>query len=268
MRFLLTLSLAPSSSKIIPINYQYPISSWIYRTLSSSDAAYATWLHDKGYQYGKRFFKLFTFSNLKIPRCKAEGDRLRLLSDELQLQISFHAEEAVGNFIQGVFANQSFSLGDKKSRVDLVVRSVEGMPEPDFEKNSASFHCLSPVCISKVREVKGRIMPMYMHPQDEEYERLFFSTLIRQYLSSQKATADQEEAEEQLEYLRSRCSLQVLNEPKSRLITIKAFTPQETRVRGYLFDFRIEAPEEMIRFGYDAGFGEKGSLGMGMVEKC
>jgi CRISPR-associated endoribonuclease Cas6 len=34
---------------------------------------------------------------------------------------------------------------------------------------------------------------------------------------------------------------QLLNKPKSKLVTVKAGTPQETKIRGYLFAFKLKA---------------------------
>jgi len=50
------------------------------------------------------------------------------------------------------------------------------------------------------------------------------------------------------------------------LIRIKAGRKEETQVRGYVFTFRLEADRELLKVGYEAGVGEKGSLGFGFVE--
>jgi CRISPR-associated endoribonuclease Cas6 len=37
-------------------------------------------------------------------------------------------------------------------------------------------------------------------------------------------------------------------------------------VRGYLCEFELQAPAELLRLGFQAGFGEKNSLGFGCAE--
>ena len=59
---------------------------------------------------------------------------------------------------------------------------------------------------------------------------------------------------------------ETLSKPKSVLVTIKSGTPQQTRVRGFMCKYRMTAPSELMKIAYDAGVGEKGSLGFGMVE--
>lgn len=54
--------------------------------------------------------------------------------------------------------------------------------------------------------------------------------------------------------------------PKSRLIKLKAYTPEETRVRGWLYEFELEAPVEIQELGFYARFGEKNSMGFGCVK--
>ncbi|PIY05025.1 MAG: hypothetical protein COZ21_04960, partial [Bacteroidetes bacterium CG_4_10_14_3_um_filter_31_20] len=45
-----------------------------------------------------------------------------------------------------------------------------------------------------------------------------------------------------------------------------ANTPEETFLKGFLFDFKITAPHELIKIGYYAGFGKANSLGFGCAE--
>ena len=53
----------------------------------------------------------------------------------------------------------------------------------------------------------------------------------------------------------------------SKLIAIKANTPYESRVRGYLFSFRMKAPLELMKMAYEGGIGEQCSQGFGFIKK-
>ncbi|WP_392437096.1 hypothetical protein ACF3N7_09215 [Cruoricaptor ignavus] len=55
MRFLVRLQ---TKDRIIPINYQYPMSAAIYKIISQGDAEYAEFLHNTGYGKGFKFFTL------------------------------------------------------------------------------------------------------------------------------------------------------------------------------------------------------------------
>jgi CRISPR-associated endoribonuclease Cas6 len=53
MRFLISLQREGSSS-VLPINYQYELSSLIYKIIDRADSAFSEFLHRQGYRaYGK-----------------------------------------------------------------------------------------------------------------------------------------------------------------------------------------------------------------------
>ncbi len=47
------------TTPVLPINYQYELSAWIYGVLRKADAAYATFLHHRGYSAGQKLLELF-----------------------------------------------------------------------------------------------------------------------------------------------------------------------------------------------------------------
>ena len=261
MRVKLILGIS-GGNRSLPINYQYEFSAWIYKTLHYGDPAFARWLHDQGYTEGKRSFKLFSFSNLDVDRFKVKGDRFLILSDEACLVLTFHIDEAIQHFVTGLFRHNTFTIGDRKSQVDFEVRTVESLRSPEFKENMR-FRALSPVCVSRPVGSNGKLATEYLAPGHPEYEQRLFENLVTRYNSRPQ---QQHSKSSELLECSDELQLKVVGKPKSRLIKIKSDTPQETRVRGYLYDFECTAPAELLRFGYEAGFGEKNSLGFGCVE--
>ncbi|MGI8636923.1 MAG: hypothetical protein ACR2KZ_16135, partial [Segetibacter sp.] len=88
MRLKLTLQTLQRPA-LLPFNYQYPLSSAIYKIIQSADAVFAAFLHDKGYGEGNKNFKLFTFSDIKTPFVKS-GDRMLLQTSEAELIVCFY----------------------------------------------------------------------------------------------------------------------------------------------------------------------------------
>lgn len=254
MRFKLTLQLQPEvMGHEIPINYQFPLQAAIYKTLANSDAEFATWLHENGYQQEGKRFKLFTFSNLIVPQygIDKERERLEIKSDYVTLFISFLPEKSTQKFIQGIFNNHTIQIADHLSGVQFVVREIQVMSPLDY-KSDKVFHTLSPICIS-LRNDRGHMD--YLAPNDSRYELGLLTGLLARYnaIHGEPFSGD------------SYCHLQILNEPKSSLVRIKAGTPNETRVRGYRYQFKIDLPEELMQIAYESGLGEKGSMGFGMI---
>ncbi len=253
MRFILNLS-AGERNNTLPINYQYELSSWIYYTLNSGNPEFADFLHKKGYLNQKMQFKLFCFSNLIIPKYKVEKDRIILQSDQLKLITSFYPIEAIETFILGIFKNQEFSVGDKKSRALLRVKSIEKQPEPDFNEEM-SFKTLSPVHVVRTNPFDNEKKD-HLSPEHKDFELYLFENLVNKYNAYHPAKV----------FEREYFKLSILSEPRSKVIQIKTGTRQQTRLKSYLFDFKIKTYTELMRMGYYAGFGKENSQGFGCAE--
>ncbi len=263
MRFKLELSVHKTNN-ILPINYQYEVSSWIYKVLQQGNFDFAKWLHNEGCQWQNKKFKLLTFSQIFIqPQWKREGDRIHILSGKASLQISFYLQEAVQNFLIGIFQEQQFSIGDSKTRAEFQITKVEPLPIPRFE-NEAELSCLSPIVLSKYIDNKKH--PEYLSPEHEEYSEYFFNNLIHKYLIAHTASSDSFTDFKRETERKSPLKLEPLSTSKSRLVKIKAGKKDETKIKGYIQKFKIVAPSELIEFGYHAGFGEKNAIGFGYTE--
>lgn len=256
MRFKITLQLQPEvMGREVPINYQYPLQAAIYRILASSDQGYATWLHENGYQQQGKRFKLFTFSNLIVPQYGIDRKRERLIikSDYVTLLLSFLPEKSTQQFVQGLFQEQVLQIADHISGVQFLVREIQVVAPPIYHPDMP-LRTLSPVCIS-LRNEQGHMD--YLAPSDPRYELGILTGLLARYdaVNGQPFPGN------------PYCHLQLLSEPKSALIRIKAGTPSETRVRGFRYQFKIDLPEPLFHIAYESGLGEKGSMGFGMIER-
>jgi len=271
MRFKLTLQVT-GSCKLLPINYQYEISAWIYKVIEQSDQEFSWLLHEQGYALGRKKFKLFTFSPLDIRpfRIHKKHQRIEILGEQVDLTVSFLIDRAAEEFVKGLFMHQQLGLGDKLSRVDFEVSQVENLPPPLFESNSAlgesqtvRYRALSPICIA-VKQADSP-HPKYLHPQDEGYKGFFVKHLKTKLSASQKKATTPGDFKTGLDT--TDINLKILStKPRSRLVKLKANTAEETLVRGWLFEFELTAPVAVHELGYYAGFGEKNSMGFGMVE--
>jgi CRISPR-associated endoribonuclease Cas6 len=260
MRFKLTLSL--KQGKVLPLNYQYELSAWIYKVMSRVDSDFADWLHNEGYTKGNKHFRLFNFSRLLAPSFNILGDRLLINSDTVSLHISFGIDVSAEKFIMGLFQHQQLTIGDTHSRVTFEVAQIEALPSQLYLKTQR-FKTLSPICVSIKRNHNGKSSPLYLSPEDDEFERILTGNLVNKWIASRlnQVVSSISFASEE-----PPIQFRLLNKPASRLVTIKAGTSEETRVRGFDFQFELTAPIELMELGYNCGFGEKNSEGFGMVE--
>ncbi|MEO6949341.1 MAG: CRISPR-associated endoribonuclease Cas6 [Ginsengibacter sp.] len=258
MRLLLTLH-STKEKQSITINYQYPIASAIYRILKNADAEYAAFLHEKGYGKG---FKLFTFSDIKCP-FKIQGDRLILLTDKIELVVCFHLPEAAETFIKGIFISQQIDIADKKSKATFIIEQVSSLASPlEKYKNDDELEVLlrplSPI-VCGLKNENG--IYTFLSPEDDRYEEMLFSN----WHEKVKAIYESTEAD----YLMKDAFVEIIflrNPPKSRLLTIKAFTTAETKIRGFVnFNLRIRGRREVVELLLNSGVGLYNAQGMGCV---
>ncbi|MDD2412654.1 MAG: CRISPR-associated endoribonuclease Cas6 [Bacteroidales bacterium] len=254
MRFKISLSLIRSQNQKLPLSYQYELSSFIYKTIARGDKMYADWLHGNGFATNGKQFRLFSFSNFHIPQylIDKKEERLIIQSNEISFDIAFLPERSTEEFVKGIFANQQFSIGDKISKVEFKVNSIELLPQPDFSKPLIG-KTLSPICVTMKNET-GKLD--YFSPEHPDYSLLLKNNLLTKYeaFHGTPITTDV--------FL----VWETNNKPHPKLIKIKSGTKEETRIRGYNCRFKLFATPELMKIAYNAGIGEKNSMGFGMIE--
>lgn len=257
MRFNLTLQ--TQNRNYLPINYQYPFSAAIYKIIQRADEGYASFLHEEGYKQNGKSFKLFTFSDLRTP-FSIQGDRLVLNSSTASLTVCFHVPDAASHFIKGLFINQQLEVADKISKVVFNVQQVEIINDTVGNAEEVLLQTLSPLIIGR-KNHKGNYD--YLSPLDAGYTDLLISNLIEKY----KAVNHPDEAEAWQLKDKIKVNFIFTNQPpRQRLLTIKAGTEAETRIKGFdKFRMKITAPKEVLELALNAGLGLHNAQGFGCV---
>lgn len=259
MRFKLTLERA-DQRRFIPINYQYELSSAIYRVIERGNEDFSAFLHDEGYRLGNKPFRLFTFSRVFLDkqRVHVNQGRIEHLGTSAELYVSFLIERAAEEFIKGLFLGQEFYLGDQISGVTYQVAKIES-DGPVFFRQTMHYRCLSPILIKEKRVDGGE---NYLDPTHPKYTEMLVHNLISKWTAQAMAGIEQNR--------RSFQNLAYRFEPVGKVykngVVIKQMTPQESKLIGYSFEFTLEAPEELHEIGYFSGFGHLNSQGFGCVE--
>jgi len=265
MRFDLSLHIVDDTHvPLLPCNYQYPLSSAIYRIIQRADKEFAAFLHDKGYGDGKKQFKLFTFSDIRTP-FKIKGDRMLLQGKTATLTICFHMPEAAQNFIKGLFIHQHLEIADKHSKVSFFIEQVEIAPPQLQSTDPGSLHIvllspLSPIVVGRKNE-RGNYD--YLSPGDQD----FTTWLLYSWIEKYKTVYDLSEEKLQ-KLLKTRIEVQFLRyPPQQRLIAVKQGTTAETRIRGYTkFHLKVIAALDFLELGLNAGLGLYNAQGTGAVQ--
>lgn len=253
---------ALGKNNLLPINYQYPISAVIYKIINSADKEYATFLHDTGYkkQDSHKAFKFFTFSDLAFP-FQVVGDRLRMTGAEATLHIAFHLPPTAEKFITGLFLNQQILIADKRSGVDFQITEVtvaEERPLND-EHNEVLLNLLSPIVSGKKEKFEYY---QFLSPDDPDFTTMLIHNWKEKFdtLYGLGAAAAEMSAV-QISIVPNKLP------PRSRLLTIKQGTPEETKVRAwYNYRLKVVAPAKALRVLLNTGCGIYNStIGCGCV---
>lgn len=242
---------------MLPVDYQYYIGAWIYHILGTADKSFAEFLHGQGYRDGNKQFKLFNYSPLDFGKAilRKERNLFEIKVDRLTLGISFLMPEAAETFILGLFQNRQVYLGDSFNGLDLGVAQIERLPNTE-PTETMRYRALSPVVLSF--QYPGCSYASYLSPEDETYAGLLHNHFRNKYQSIPNAAPLPDPFP---------FRFTLIGPPRSKLVTIKQGTPEQSKIRGYLFDFELTAPPELHHMIFSCGAGEKNSLGFGWCEE-
>ncbi|HXH13687.1 MAG TPA: CRISPR-associated endoribonuclease Cas6 [Alphaproteobacteria bacterium] len=250
MRIGLTLE-NPRRETVIPLNYNQLLAACIYWALGASSTDYAEHLHQDGYAFQGKHFKLFTFSQLLAERRRIDGARLTIQSPTVRWLVSSPVDEFVMHFATGILERGRVRIGS----VDFRLRDIGTLPPPEFTP-TMRFSCLSPISVSTHTEVEGLNPLQYCRLEGNFYDKVV-ENLRRKYtlLTGQDA---------------SRMNLVMAFDPgyiarrQGRIHKLVRY--KDTKIFAYLAPFTVQGDVELIRVGYECGFGDGNSKGLGMVE--
>lgn len=256
----LRIELHANNTRELPFNYQYQFSSAIYLLLKFSSPEFSQFLHNIGYNLKGKHYKLFCFA-LKFEKYSTTDKKIILNSPRLFLTItSPKIDEFIKNFVIGSFERTFFFISINGVDHKFIIRNIELLPEPKY--NSKMFFSLSsPMVLSTPREYNGKLSPYYFRPEEiDNINRALTINLRNKYLIINNKPS---EGSVKIEWD------QIYFERHKRItkkIIINQYGRFPVDLIGIQAPFKIEGDVELIKTGYECGFGEKNSMGLGMVE--
>ncbi|RFM23635.1 MAG: CRISPR-associated endoribonuclease Cas6 [Candidatus Thermochlorobacter aerophilum] len=257
MRLKLTL-IQERRKESLPVSTNYYICAAIYRALERSSPEFSGLMHRRGYSSpeGRRKFKLFTFSNLNVPERKIEGTRLISFSKKISLMISSPVEDFLQHLVTGLFLDGYFFIEHARFRKG----DIQTLPDPEFSE-TMEFSMLSPMVVSVMRPDRSKEFLKY---NDERLPTVVLKNLLAKYQAIHGHSFEGDVSTFAIRF--SEKYLTRRQGKVEKLIKIHEGRAEETHIKAILCPFTITAPIELIKVGYDCGFGEKNSVGFGMVK--
>ena len=264
MRLLLTLEI--QNSNVLPINYNYPLSAAIYKLLKFGSTEFASFLHDIGYKLNGKTYKLFSFA-LVTDKIKFGSKCIYVSSKQIRLYISSPlVDDFIQNFVIGTFHQQKIEISDGEIKLVFLIRQVETLLFPQLA-NTSEFILLSPMVLSTVKENGGNFSQYYFRCSDDidDINRVLNQNLINKYelINSRKYEGSGLILRWDEKYISRKLSE---NKRLTKKISIVKKGERPIEIIGIEVPFTLTGDVELMRVGYDCGFGEKNSMGFGLAE--
>ena len=223
----------------VPFSHQHYLQGLIYRRIQRVNPDLSLSLHSP------KMPKLFTYSLFMVERRKLErGKPYFLGSGRGYFYFSTAVPSIAEAFIGGLLQKPEVELWGERFRVE----EVKAVVEPE-RLSGRKFITLSPIAVTTKRVQLGRPRSYDLGPDEPEFYELIRENLREKYLHI-FGTNPPEDFE-----------MEVLN-AKPKRFEVKRGIYQ---VAWHLV-FRAKGDEGLLKAGYLAGFGEKNSIGFGMVK--
>lgn len=244
----------------LPLNYQYPLSSAIYKIFDAASKEFSEFLHDVGFfmSNGKPT-KFFCFSKLFFPSFSIDKEKNQLhASDKAYFYFSTPLIDTLAQkFVEGIMQTEEIFIGNSSAGTKFGISAVEVLKEYSFTGEDG-FDLISPVSVSTTITQNDKRKVYYYRPEDS----MFFTAMEHnlrgkfEYLTGRPYKGKLEIIPDYGDYI-----------PKyhSKLITIKEGSGDETRVKAFHLPIRIFGSRDIIEVAYETGLGERNSLGFGML---
>lgn len=251
MRIKLELE-APADKLLLPANYNHLLQAMIYANVSEKLAGF---LHNEGFPFEKRNYKLFTFSRLcgnyrLLKPGNSRRDSRIQFDSPVHFFLSTPFERMLQEFANRMVSGETLRLGENR----LSVSSVKTLPPPAFDDRDVTIRMLSPVTMrSTLKKGDGSSITHYYSPLDKDFSRLLRENILKKYVAfNVDAPPDQE-----FEIIPEHFSLK----QNTCTMSYKGFT-----ITAYDGIFRLRGSGPLKWFAYDTGIGERSSQGFGMFE--
>jgi len=256
----LKLSLIAQSNSVT-INYNYQLSAAVYNLLRFGSPEFSSFLHDIGFNCNGKKYKLFSFA-LRFERIKISNQEIELLSPNAYLHITSPLiDDFIKNVVIGTFENQKIEIHGNYKTSKFNIHQVEALPEIEFTGEN-KFSLLSPLILSTKKEYNGSLKQYFLRFTDtNDINRILTQNLKNKYsiIHERESKSGLLSLEWDQEYVNRKPRI-------SKKITIDQNGEYPIDLIGIQAPFTVKGDAELIKIGYECGFGEKNSMGFGMAE--
>jgi len=241
----LKITLTSSNVVVLPKEFNIITQAVIYRFL---DRLPAKWLHDTGFEFEKRSFKLFVFSSFLEKAVYSGRNYTFTFPDVISFYISSPVTWILEQFAKNIVVNEKLMLGN----ITMKVSSLEVFKDEVIEGNRIRISTLTPIEVhSTLTKGDGKKKTYYYSPTESEY-----SELINENLRKKWVALNNEE-----------CPHTITIVPVNiKLCRERVRMFKDIVIKGWAGHFWLEGHPEFLQFALLTGLGSRNSMGFGFVE--
>ena len=263
MRFILKLKAI--KEKEFSYNYNFPLSGEINKLLGFNKPEFLDFLTKKGIKLSGRSFNLFTFA-LSFENVFRRGKKLFLRSNNASLSVSVPGilDEYLNEFsLESITGNHITILKNYPNAI-LNIKHLIFLPEPEL-KEEVSLVPVTPFVMTLRKNIGPKMMFVSLSYKDdpEEIAKHITDNLSYKYktLYNENLKAGKFQIEWDKEFIAQRMKM-------GKKLTAKLsveFGTKRNSIFGSMVPFTLKGNKELIKVGYECGFGDMNSLGFGMT---
>lgn len=228
---------------ILPQNYNHILQATILNWIN--DEQYQQFVHDRGYKYNNRVFKLFSFSKVYGKFTIKKQVKKIEFHEKITLYISAADHEFLNFIGNNLLCNEDLYIYHHRVKLD----SFEVIEEEI--KEEMVVYTLSPITIYSTVEISDSKKTYYYDPYEREFSDLIKKNLIKKYISFYGEAPTNENFE--IRPYNDKINQSTLN--------YKGFI-----IKAWNGEFILRGSKELINMALCSGLGAKNSQGFGCVK--
>ncbi len=231
----------PASPEIsLPIHYNAILQAFFYKSLPRE---LADFLHEIGFFYNNRKFKLFTFSKIFSPKYKIESQTITFKTP-ITVYLSSPVNYFGTKWGEKLIMSNKITLGGNT----LQLQSIQVL-KPTKVSEKTIIKTLSPIAVYRTIEENGK-KTKYFFPEHSEFQELIKENVRKKYhlITGEKL---------------DNFTFEIKPAGRIRKVPLKY---KNFFIRASEGTFRIYTRPEILKAIYDAGLGAKNSQGFGMIQ--
>jgi len=249
MRIKLTFVEKNGENILLPLHYNSCIQGLLYGSITSS---LSTQLHDEGFPYKDRKFKLFTFS-----RILQQGEVFFFNKQKYFIfrnGISFFLSSAMENILSDVLEQTIKKSVFRLNNQELVLQEATIHSDPVFTTPMA-IKMISPMTTYTTfyTEEKNKRVHYY-NPWTKDFSHFLHQNLLRKYAVIHQCSIPTADA--------FPFSIEPLKVDKHRNFSVVLY--KNNPIEAWTGIYKIQGSLQLIQIGYSSGLGSKNSMGFGM----